>query len=450
MDEKYDVIILGTGLKKECILSGLLSMSKDGYKVLHMDRNSYYGGESTSLTPLADLFNHFKDDTTPDERVYGRGRDWNVDLIPKFLMADGKLVKLLLHTDVTRYLQFKVVDESYVYKGTRESGKVHKVPSSEAEALSTSLMGVFQKRKFRQFLVFVFNFDRNKPATHCGFNVFNDNIVPIFNHFGCDQNTQDFIGHAMCLYRHEDYKVKEKAVDVIERVKLYINSMARFQKSPYLYPLYGLGELPQGFARLSAVHGGTYMLNKPIEEIIYENGKVVGVKSEGEIARAAKVICDPSYVPDKVQTDHQIVRAICLMNHPPIGLNKTSCQIILPQNQVGRSHDIYVSVVSYAHNVAAENWFIALVATTVETNNPPAELEPGLRLLGPIQKKFLTVSDYKVPKSSDYSDNVFISCSYDASTHFESTCEDVLRLYKAVTGKEFDFSSVKRVADAEE
>lgn len=36
--------------------------------------------------------------------------------------------------------------------------------------------------------------------------------------------------------------------------------------------------------RLSAIYGGTYMLNKPIEEIVVEDGKVVGVKSEGEVS----------------------------------------------------------------------------------------------------------------------------------------------------------------------
>ena len=46
MDEEYDAIVLGTGLK-ECILSGLLSV--DGLKVLHIDRNNYYGGQSASL-----------------------------------------------------------------------------------------------------------------------------------------------------------------------------------------------------------------------------------------------------------------------------------------------------------------------------------------------------------------------------------------------------------------
>ena len=37
-------------------------------------------------------------------------------------------------------------------------------------------------------------------------------------------------------------------------------------------------------SRLAAVHGGVYMLNKPIDEIMYDdNGMVTGVKSEGEV-----------------------------------------------------------------------------------------------------------------------------------------------------------------------
>lgn len=46
MDEEYDAIVLGTGLK-ECILSGMLSVS--GKKVLHIDRNTYYGGDTGIL-----------------------------------------------------------------------------------------------------------------------------------------------------------------------------------------------------------------------------------------------------------------------------------------------------------------------------------------------------------------------------------------------------------------
>lgn len=47
-------------------------------------------------------------------------------------------------------------------------------------------------------------------------------------------------------------------------------------------------------SRLSAIYGGTYMLNKPIEEIIVEDGKVVGVKSDGEVSSSSAML--PFYV----------------------------------------------------------------------------------------------------------------------------------------------------------
>lgn len=89
-------------------------------------------------------------------------------------------------------------------------------------------------------------------------------------------------------------------------MQLYSQSVCRFGKSPYLYPLYGLGELPQAFARLCAVYGGTYMLNKPIDELVMEKGRVVGVKSDNKIAKCGMVICDPSYVPTMVKKVDQV------------------------------------------------------------------------------------------------------------------------------------------------
>ena len=46
-------------------------------------------------------------------------------------------------------------------------------------------------------------------------------------------------------------------------------------------------------------------------------------------------------------------------------------------------------MVSFAHNVAAKGFYIAIVSTTVETGNPEAELEPGLKLLGDIKEKYV-------------------------------------------------------------
>ena len=49
--------------------------------------------------------------------------------------------------------------------------------------------------------------------------------------------------------------------------------------------------------------------------------------------------------------------------------------------------DIYVCCVSSTHMVTAKGYFMALVATAVETNNPEEELAPGLKLLGAIEEK---------------------------------------------------------------
>lgn len=48
------------------------------------------------------------------------------------------------------------------------------------------------------------------------------------------------------------------------------------------------------------------MLNKPIDELVMEKGRVVGVKSDNKIAKCGMVICDPSYVPTMVKKVDQV------------------------------------------------------------------------------------------------------------------------------------------------
>ena len=146
------------------------------------------------------LYAKFRPGDEPDHEAIGHNRDYNVDLIPKFLMAcgkgqrrqvaksssiataaaavfrtrrlshisdraplyplrtllhaaarrraAGKLVKILLHTQVTRYLDFKNIDGSFVSKG----GKVFKVPATPVEATKSPLMGMFEKRRMASML----------------------------------------------------------------------------------------------------------------------------------------------------------------------------------------------------------------------------------------------------------------------------------------------------------
>lgn len=63
------------------------------------------------------------------------------------------------------------------------------------------------------------------------------------------------------------------------------------------------------------------MLNKPECKVEFDgDGKAIGVTSEGETAKCKKVVCDPSYLPDKVsptrflRVDNFIVDLISLQH----------------------------------------------------------------------------------------------------------------------------------------
>ena len=50
--------------------------------------------------------------------------------------------------------------------------------------------------------------------------------------------------------------------------------------------------------------------------------------------------------------------------------------------------------------------------------------------------RFVSVSPLYVPTSTGESDNIFITRSYDATSHFETVVDEVRDVWKRVTGEE--------------
>jgi len=129
-----------------------------------------------------------------------------VDLIPKFIMANGLLVKMLLHTKVTRYLEWKCVDASYVLQhqkgGMFSNAKnvIAKVPATDSEAIKSSLMGLFEKKRCRDFYIFVDNIDEENKATWKDIDLNNTEMSAVFKKYKLEENTIDFLGHAVALH----------------------------------------------------------------------------------------------------------------------------------------------------------------------------------------------------------------------------------------------------------
>ena len=76
-------------------------------------------------------------------------------------------VSVFIMTNVNTYLELKQVDGSYVLKDKQ----VNKVPATDMEAASTPLVGFFEKRRLRSFIIYVQEYEPNDAKTHKGYDL---------------------------------------------------------------------------------------------------------------------------------------------------------------------------------------------------------------------------------------------------------------------------------------
>ncbi|KAJ2699450.1 Rab GDP dissociation inhibitor alpha [Coemansia sp. IMI 203386] len=393
------------------------------------------------------LYQHFIDSAAVPPEL-GHDHNYYIDLIPKFHMQDEGLINVLVYTNILRYLEFAAITTSMVYCDS----KIFKVPFTPTEGLTSPLVGFFQKNNVHKFISFLLNWKKDDPKTHEGLDLEKVTMNEVYKHFSFNEDTQEFIGHAMALHLNEKYKTR-LAIKTCHPATMYLISAAKALEcsagSPYIYLQFGLGDLPQGFAHLSAVYAGTFMLNTPVDEIVREKGKFVGVRSGNQVARAKQVIGDPSYFRKHVRKTGRVIRAICILREPIPNTAADSAQIIMPQRQIGREHDIYITCLSHEQKVCPQGRWIASISTIAETTGDPKdEIAQALKLVGPIEQIFVSVSDVYEPADDGTASDVFISRSYDATSHFETVYNDVKDIYKRVTGNELTLQ--KRPVNAEQ
>lgn len=466
-ENTYDAIILGTGLK-EGIVSALLSVH--GKKVLHMDRNNFYGGDCASLR-LSQLYEFYGEDpkTVPPE--FGRDADWNIDLIPKFMLSAGDLFRMLRHADCLHYLEFGRVSGSYV----QVSGAIHRVPATTKQALDSKLMGLLEKKRMANLLEYCMEFEdpeerrsaeKSNVLAKAGKTPMTATVQEYFEAYKLSESTQEFIGHCMALQLTDQY-LSRPAVEYFRRIRDYCISLNRFGQSSFIYPLYGLGDIPQAFSRLAAVWGGTYMLNKTVTEVLYDDtGSVSGVRcptekgDSFEAFYAPIVVGDPSYFPTYTRKVGKVGRA-CLLLAGPIPacasqadaelddagkpIQQCSAQVIIPAKQCGRPSDIYVTTQGYNHRTTPKNMCLGFVSGLIYGSQQDNRLElvKGFDILNTagIKKIFYKEYDLMEPLPEAQAKNIFVSKSYDATSHFGTTVADAISLYERITGEKLDLDA---------
>ena len=59
-------------------------------------------------------------------------------------------------------------------------------------------------------------------------------------------------------------------------------------------------------------------------------------------------------------------------------------------------------------------------------------MEPAYKLLGKILDKFVDMSDLRLPVDDGVKDQLFVTATYDPTSHFEDASAEVLRKFTTV------------------
>lgn len=66
-------------------------------------------------------------------------------------------------------------------------------------------MGLFEKKRCRDFYIYVEHIDLNNPQTWKDMDLTRVPMRDVFKKFKLEDNTIDFLGHAVALYRDDSY-----------------------------------------------------------------------------------------------------------------------------------------------------------------------------------------------------------------------------------------------------
>ncbi|ESW29997.1 hypothetical protein PHAVU_002G116400 [Phaseolus vulgaris] len=327
----FDLIIVGTGLSESIIAA---AASAAGKTILHLDPNSFYGSHFASLSflhltayltspsPLpaavtttdsedvvVDLLHQplcsDAEITSYDEYSFlcENSRKFNIDLGgPRALFSADKTIDLLLKSGAAQYLEFKGIDECFVYEANEGLANV---PDSRGAIFRDKKLSLKEKNQLMRFFKLVQQHLDDTQEEKISKEDMEIPFVSFLEKMKLPPKIKSILLYAIAMldYDQDSNEVCKdllKTKDGINCLAQYSSSVGRFPNAPgaLLYPIYGEGELPQAFCRRAAVKGCIYVLRMPVVSLLMDKvtGLYKGVRlASGQDLYSHQLILDPSF-----------------------------------------------------------------------------------------------------------------------------------------------------------
>ncbi|XP_046979071.1 rab proteins geranylgeranyltransferase component A 1 [Vanessa cardui] len=299
MDENlpnhFNVIVVGTGVVESIVAA---ACSRIGKEVLHIDCSDHYGGlwASYNFDGLQKFIKEVKTEPNKHSQVYNMEEKWyinkdppqeepkeesedgkaepakkvwsqadftteyrkfNIDMTSKLLFSRGPLVELLISSNIARYAEFRCVTRVLTWL----NDKLMPVPCSRADVFATEAVSIVEKRMLMKMLTSIVGY--NDEEMNNEFKDWNDKTFKEYlTHKGLTPNLIHYV-----LFAIAGGTERMPCMEGVRECKKFLMSLGRYGNTPFLWPMYGSGEIPQCFCRLCAVFGGWYCLNQPIDSV---------------------------------------------------------------------------------------------------------------------------------------------------------------------------------------
>ncbi|KAI9786348.1 MAG: Rab proteins geranylgeranyltransferase component A [Peltula sp. TS41687] len=311
-DTVWDVVISGTGLQQSLLA---LALSRSDKRVLHVDRNDYYGGPDAAFSlqeaeswskRIVDESPYFKHVSVSQHDAKSGASDgpgsglsfsraYSLSLSPQIIYTQSPLLGALVSSKVYRQLEFQAIGSWWIYshssvpdqtlsddhgsEGTesRDSnhrGTLRRVPGGREDVFADTGIDLRSKRTLMKFLKFVADFeDQEEVWEQHASTPFTDFLTSQFSLPA--QLHLPLLAIAMTPYTYQ----KTTTAFALPRIARHLRSIGRFGPGfGAVIPKWGGGaEIAQVACRAGAVGGAVYMLGNDLRNIVGE-----GEESEGQ------------------------------------------------------------------------------------------------------------------------------------------------------------------------
>ncbi|XP_053846298.1 rab proteins geranylgeranyltransferase component A 1 isoform X1 [Vidua macroura] len=309
-------------------------------------------------------------------QIVREGRRFNIDLVSKLLYSRGLLIELLIKSNVSRYAEFKNATRVLAFR----EGKVEQVPCSRADVFNSRQLTMVEKRMLMKFLTFCLDYEQH-PEEYQAYE--SSTFAQFLQTRKLTPSLQHFILHSIAMVS----ETESSTLEGLQATKKFLQCLGRYGNTPFLFPLYGQGEIPQCFCRLCAVFGGIYCLRHAVRCLVLDraSGRCKAIVDHfGQRISANYFIVEDSYLSESTCTNvcyRQISRAVLITDQSVLNTDSEQQVSVLtvPPLEPGRAAVCAIELCSSTMTCMKDTYLVHLTCPSTKTARE--DLEPVVQKL---------------------------------------------------------------------